>query len=464
MSKKNKHIEHLTPEIIEAYRSGKLTPEEVYQVELLMLENPLYGDAMEGIDQISSENLSIDLEDLNARIDKSLEEKKVVFLTVWRKVAAIILIIISASGLFYLNRPDKLPTRELSALKKSTDKTPADSTSTKIDDENLKDTLTNTKSNVLPESAKIVKQPTDGTRVDSDESPKAVKPIPKPNLSSSSIAKLETVAPDDLIEEKIEGVKTLNTERKQEALDVEALNLNAIQRSKSFSRTSNNALVQFTVQGKVIESEDDTPLINVPISIKGTINGTSTNAEGEFTLDSVKVNSILVIDYLGYVSQEYKVNSAEEILIRLDPDNVSLGEVVVTGVAAATPKQKLPFSTTTIEGQTIDGTRQNPNKTLSQSSTKAKPTIGFSKFRKYLRKNVQYPKSGGKVRGTVTVEFTVDSTGELRDFNVLKSLGAAFDQEAIRLVKEGPKWNPKTVGSAKVPESSTVTTKVRFKP
>ncbi|MFY0592509.1 TonB family protein [Roseivirga sp.] len=464
MSKKNKHIEHLTPEIIQAYKAGELTSSQMYQVELLMLENPLYGEAMEGIEQISAENLTADLEDLSSRIDDSIEEKKVVFWITWKKAAAVILIIISASGLFYLNRPDVLPTRELSALKKSTDKTPADSTSTKVDDESLKDTLTNTKSNLLPESAEIVKQPTDGTRVDSDEPPKAVKPIPKPNLSSSSIAKTETVAPDDLIEEKIEGVKTLNAERKQEALDVEALNLNATQRSRAFSRTNDNALVQFTVQGKVLESEDGMPLINVPISIKGTINGTSTNAEGKFTLDSVKVNSTLVIDYLGYVSQEYKVNSAEEILIRLDPDNVSLGEVVVTGVAAATPKQKLPFSTTTIEGQTIDGTRQNPDKTLSQSSTKAKPTIGFSKFRKYLRKNVQYPESGGKIRGTVTVEFTIDSTGELRDFNVLKSLGAAFDQEAIRLVKEGPKWNPKTVGTEKSPRQSVAKVKVKFKP
>ncbi len=45
-------------------------------------------------------------------------------------------------------------------------------------------------------------------------------------------------------------------------------------------------------------------------------------------------------------------------------------------------------------------------------------------------------------KGKVTIQFTVESSGQLSDFKVLKGIGHGCEEEVIRLVKQGPKWNP----------------------
>ncbi|NVJ47934.1 MAG: hypothetical protein HWE07_12435, partial [Cytophagia bacterium] len=76
MSKKNKHIEHLTPELIKAYRNGELTREQQHEVERLMLENPLYEDGLEGLEQVTDQMLDIDLAELDSRLDSLLSKEE----------------------------------------------------------------------------------------------------------------------------------------------------------------------------------------------------------------------------------------------------------------------------------------------------------------------------------------------------------------------------------------------------
>lgn len=62
-------------------------------------------------------------------------------------------------------------------------------------------------------------------------------------------------------------------------------------------------------------------------------------------------------------------------------------------------------------------------------------------FKRYLRKNVRYPDEWSvEDRKTVKVSFKVQSSGSLTDFMIEKSAGEWFDQEAIRLIREGPDW------------------------
>ncbi|WP_350340003.1 energy transducer TonB [Paraflavitalea speifideaquila] len=45
-----------------------------------------------------------------------------------------------------------------------------------------------------------------------------------------------------------------------------------------------------------------------------------------------------------------------------------------------------------------------------------------------------------ELKGTVVVSFQVNKKGILSDFKVGQSLGKAYDEEAIRLIKAGPSW------------------------
>jgi outer membrane biosynthesis protein TonB len=52
------------------------------------------------------------------------------------------------------------------------------------------------------------------------------------------------------------------------------------------------------------------------------------------------------------------------------------------------------------------------------------------------------PVDGRNASGKVKLNFHVDTDGSMRDFVVTESVCPSCDQEAIRLVKEGPPWRP----------------------
>jgi TonB-linked SusC/RagA family outer membrane protein len=85
-----------------------------------------------------------------------------------------------------------------------------------------------------------------------------------------------------------------------------------------------------TVTGKVV-NENNLPLKNASVIIKGTTNGTSTNDDGIFSVVVKDNNSILVISYIGMQTQEIKVGAASNVTIQLKESNQDLETVVVVG-------------------------------------------------------------------------------------------------------------------------------------
>lgn len=98
---------------------------------------------------------------------------------------------------------------------------------------------------------------------------------------------------------------------------------------------------QVHVSGVVKDSNGE-PLPGVNVVVKGTSNGVITDIDGKFQLNAPQ-DAILVVTYIGYVKQEVRVKGGE-LQIRMVEDSQTLSEVIVTGVAAGTPKQKLGFS------------------------------------------------------------------------------------------------------------------------
>ncbi|MGV3558122.1 SusC/RagA family TonB-linked outer membrane protein [Larkinella arboricola] len=88
--------------------------------------------------------------------------------------------------------------------------------------------------------------------------------------------------------------------------------------------------VRIQVSGQ-IKDENDQGLPGVNVTEKGTANGTTTDADGNYKLSVVGAGSVLVFSFLGYVSQEKTIGSNSTISVSLVPDVKSLSEVVVVG-------------------------------------------------------------------------------------------------------------------------------------
>ncbi len=74
----------------------------------------------------------------------------------------------------------------------------------------------------------------------------------------------------------------------------------------------------------------------------------------------------------------------------------------------------------------------------------ATPVGGMTKFYQYFAKNLVYPVAARQagIEGKVYLQFVVDKSGNVSDVRVAKGIGYGCDEEAARVIKEGPKWNP----------------------
>lgn len=81
-----------------------------------------------------------------------------------------------------------------------------------------------------------------------------------------------------------------------------------------------------------IKDTDKLPLPGATILIKGTTKGAISDFDGEFTIDA-KTGDILVVSYLGFITQEIKITNKTSKIILLELDEEVLGGIVVVGYA-----------------------------------------------------------------------------------------------------------------------------------
>lgn len=87
------------------------------------------------------------------------------------------------------------------------------------------------------------------------------------------------------------------------------------------------------VRGKIIDKDDNEPIIGASVMLKGTELGMATDIDGNFAI-RVPKDSQLVITCVGYETQEYKVKAItadEGVVIALKSKGSCTGEVVVVG-------------------------------------------------------------------------------------------------------------------------------------
>lgn len=69
---------------------------------------------------------------------------------------------------------------------------------------------------------------------------------------------------------------------------------------------------------------------------------------------------------------------------------------------------------------------------------------GLEAFFKYVGDNMKYPSQARRmgVEGKVYVQFVVDKDGSIKEVVTVKGIGAGCDEEAVRVLKDSPKFNP----------------------
>lgn len=91
----------------------------------------------------------------------------------------------------------------------------------------------------------------------------------------------------------------------------------------------------------LVKDEQGNPIISASIQLKNTGTGVITDLDGLFQIQVTDKNSVIVISYIGYVTQEISVGDRSSITVQLKEDTKSLEEVVVTAFGATQKKETM---------------------------------------------------------------------------------------------------------------------------
>src|SRR5690554_1167727 len=95
------------------------------------------------------------------------------------------------------------------------------------------------------------------------------------------------------------------------------------------------------------------PLPGVTVAVKGTTQGTVSNQDGEYLLNNVPGDAILVVSFVGMSTQEISVDGRMVINVNLTEEAIGLDEVVVTALGITRDKRQLNYSIQQIDGELV---------------------------------------------------------------------------------------------------------------
>jgi hypothetical protein len=446
------HITYSSADI-EKYLKGELTPTERHQLEKASLDDPFLADALEGYSN-TPVNIQADLNELSRRLKKEEQQAKVVPMVTasrtgfpWLRAAVMIAVIAVAGWMvseFAFNKktPDIAHSNNSEPVKKT--ETPS-SNETNARPDTIAAGNSNSNDEVAVQkpipSESTYKQPTT-SRKDADKTDNTgeveIKPIVDEPLAQS------TVTPDSRIEEeKLKREKELTAKSaQQEVLSNNQGRAVIIPPTDNALKTDNNIAKANTkntqekqepqpdynnvnvFQGQVLDANNNAlPFVNIT-NAKDNV-GTYTDARGNFTL--VSTDSVLSVNVrsLGYENTKTVLSNENEInQIQLQEDRSMTARV-------------------------LDTVKRNLSRARGNMKfEEPEPADGWDYYDSYLVNNLNVPETferkltqqGG---GEVELSFEVNKHGEPINIKIEKSLCDKCDEEAIRLVKEGPKWKRK---------------------
>ena len=449
MSKEH-NINTFTASDIERYHKGLMSPKERNALEKAALDDPLLADALEGYAQVA-DNMHEDLADLRKRLENRARKTLVVPVSdsktsySWWKVAAMIVVIIGAGLLVY----QLVFNREYSELAEARNNSPA---TTVAKEDSIAGSIPPGGTAVISKEADSagVGLISDDKKTDRENKNRRSKPTEvesagiKANDDSavnngalekqnekSPVSEPEVLANKEAVTDNPvskQDVSTRDSRRKDNAPPVAADVEYRQARSKPNAAANSIPLNQgfaseFNVfRGRVTDNNNNAlPFSNIT-NLNDNI-GTYSDARGNFVLTSPDSVLNVQIRSLGFETTNAQLLPAnQENKIQLEGDK-------------------------SISANVLDTVKRNINRSRDSHMIleEPEPADGWNNYDMYLANNLKIPESfKSKQRtGTVELTFNVDNNGVPYNIVVKKSLCESCDKEAIRLIKEGPKWKRK---------------------
>ena len=91
---------------------------------------------------------------------------------------------------------------------------------------------------------------------------------------------------------------------------------------------ANYSIAQITVTGKVISSEDQSPLPGINVIEKGTTNGTVSDIDGNFSIICTDENAIIQLSFIGLLNEEVEVTAGDLGIISMSSDVAQLSQTI----------------------------------------------------------------------------------------------------------------------------------------
>ena len=425
---------------IERYHKGQLSPEEMHRLEKAALDDPFLADALEGY-TTPGVNISADMAELHRRLAERTSETKVIPITpvVKRKlpylrIAAMIVVLAGAAYLITQVTLNKKNDEIVSADPVKEKNQPSIDSGKQVSAEKIADPTSGGIGSITKEDNKD-KQAAQVTVGPASPKGRKLSPVEQGKTADRDIINTETAAvpeelkvigrQDNVVSEK-DKTKEVNTGVPARTFDdvAKARQETSGGKDLSMKKATNNASrnqAMLTFRGRVTDrSNYGVPFANVT-NIEDNA-GTYTDASGYFNFRSPDTALKVQVRSIGFENKITELrNSVPTNQVVLNEDR-SGNEIVISNQRPNTEA------------------RANRN---NRTFEEPEPADGWSNYDAYLANNLVPPDDYETKRvanAFVEVSFEVDIHGEPVNFRVERSLCNKCDQEAIRLVREGPKW------------------------
>ena len=412
--------------VLEEYLDGKLDAKAMNRVEREALEDPFVAEALEGLSRAprrSLDAMSLLQKQLHERVADQHRQKKRTVIT-WQRLsiaATAAVMFISVSVIFWMREDNRR--KELAALPKKVDV------------------------NLAP------KKESPAPVVAATKTPTEVKPEPLATDHTDVVidraiatSKTETYA---ALKKESRAMEEVSAQRER---NPDEMVVSAAPVLKRQQRVTASAMMMPTAQtrfhGKVLAGDNGKPLPGVSIQIVGTGLKSTTDSNGDFEIrtDSLMNYGALKASSIGFKNIEMRAYPNEQFNLVLTPDSALLNEVVVVGYGAAKKNSKVsPALSGRVVGVVESGDKEVSLRGTNVLSDSFMPVGGWDQFRDYLKKKNRF-RNEAKTGKSVVLSFNLDKVGQPEKIKVLMGITEQYDQEAIRLLSKGPKWNRPQAG------------------
>jgi TonB-linked SusC/RagA family outer membrane protein len=115
---------------------------------------------------------------------------------------------------------------------------------------------------------------------------------------------------------------------------------------------------QTPLRGKITDARNGSAITGASVQIRGTDQGTTTAADGSFSLD-IKNQATLLISSIGFKSKTITASPGDNLNIILEAEASSLSEVVVTALGILREKNTLPYAAQQVKGDEVSKSRNS---------------------------------------------------------------------------------------------------------